>query len=131
LGVRCDFTPAQPLAFPRICFERSPVSGRDRAFGRVSAGSRTARDAFSADECGDRSIILGLRHDQYPSRSDFRRASQKLGTHLEIPTKILIQVEVMTGSAPLSGEHFLPVAESIAGQGGRLKKFREPLSKKI
>jgi hypothetical protein len=32
---------------------------------------------------------------------------------------------------PLSGEHFLPVAESIAGGGGRLKKFREPLSKKI
>src|ERR1700756_396459 len=83
------FTPAQPLAFPRICFECGPVSGRDRAFGRVSAGSRTARDAFSADECGDRSIILGLRNDQYPSRSDFRRGSQKLGTHLEIPTKIL------------------------------------------
>jgi len=83
-------TPAQPLAFPRICFECSPVSGRDRAFGRVSAGSRTARDAFSADECGDRSVILGLRHDQYLSRSDFRRGSQKLGTHLEIPTKILI-----------------------------------------
>ena len=37
----------------------------------------------------------------------------------------------MTGSAPLSGEHFLPVAESIAGRGGRLKKFREPLSKKF
>src|SRR6266850_6096679 len=37
----------------------------------------------------------------------------------------------MTGSAPLSGEHFLPVAESIAGRGGRLKKFREPLAKKF
>src|ERR1700737_379713 len=37
----------------------------------------------------------------------------------------------MTGSAPLSGEHFLPVAESIAGRGGRLKNLESLEAKKF
>ena len=37
--MRCDFTPAQPLAFPRIRFECSPVSCRDRAW---PGGARVA-----------------------------------------------------------------------------------------
>src|SRR5271169_6497472 len=36
------------VRFHRICFECGPVSGRDSAVGRVSAGSRTARGALRA-----------------------------------------------------------------------------------
>jgi hypothetical protein len=38
-------------------------------------------------------------------------------------TKILVETIVLKGIAPLSGERFLPFAESIAGERIRLKNF--------
>jgi hypothetical protein len=43
--------------------------------------------------------------------------------HLGISPKILVETVVLKGSAPLSGEPFLPFAESIVGERIRLKNF--------
>ena len=48
--------------------------------------------------------------------------AQSLWTHLEIPTKLLIEIEVMGASPRCSTEHFPAVTESIADRRDRLKK---------
>ena len=50
------------------------------------------------------------------------RAVQSLWTHLEIPTKLLIEIEVMGASPHCSSEHFPAVIESISDREDRLKK---------
>src|SRR5271157_974211 len=58
----------QPFACSHIIFERCAVCGGNGALRSESAGSRTARDAFRADERGHCGLILILRHDWHPSR---------------------------------------------------------------
>jgi hypothetical protein len=56
----------QPFACSHIIFERCAVCGGNGALRSESAGSRTARDAFRADERGHSGLILILRHDRHP-----------------------------------------------------------------
>jgi len=80
---------------------------------------------------GGRQIGARLQHDSPRSINDVLRSlgpgrvTLSLWTHLEIPTKLLIEIEVMEASPRCSSEHFPAVTESIAGRRDRLKKIRE------
>jgi hypothetical protein len=51
------------------------------------------------------------------------RLAQSLWTHLEIPTKLLIEIEVMGTGPRCFREHFLAFTVSIADGEDRLKKI--------
>src|SRR5215831_13148787 len=77
---------------------------------------------------GGRQIGARLQHDSPGSIDDVLRspmagrAVQSLWTHLEIPTKLLIEIEVMGASPRCSSEQLPAVIESIADHEDRLKK---------
>jgi hypothetical protein len=54
-----------------------------------------------------------------------RRVTQSLQTHLEIPSKLLIESGVVGTGPRCFSEHFLAVIESITYGRDRLKKIRE------
>jgi hypothetical protein len=54
-----------------------------------------------------------------------RKVTRSLKTHLEIPSKLLIEFEVVGTGPRCFREHFLAVTESIAFGRVRLKKIRK------
>src|SRR5215472_14895793 len=73
----------------RPSLQRLAIRFADRALRAHNAGGRTAGDPFTADECGNRGVIFGLRHCSDP----LARQTVSVATNLSEESKILCEIE--------------------------------------